>query len=160
VENGVTTGTSKTEFSPAAPCTRAQAVTFLWRAAGQPTAKGNKNPFTDVKKKDYFYDAVLWAVENDVTTGTSKTTFSPADPCTRGQIVTFLWRARGASEESGSNPFKDVKAKDYFYKAVLWAVENNITTGTAKDKFSPADTCTRGQIVTFLYRTMNPVGEE
>ena len=152
VEKGVTTGTSKTEFSPAAPCTRAQAVTFLWRAAGQPTAKNGKNPFTDVKKSDYYYKAVLWAVEKGVTTGTSSTTFSPEDPCTRGQIVTFLWRAQGGKKVSAANPFKDIKKSDYYYNAVLWAVKNNVTTGTAADKFSPADTCTRGQIVTFLYR--------
>ena len=155
VEKGVTTGTSKTEFSPAAPCTRAQAVTFLWRAAGQPTAKNGKNPFTDVKKSDYYYKAVLWAVENGVTTGTSPTTFSPEDPCTRGQIVTFLWRAQGGKKVSAANPFKDIKKSDYYYNAVLWAVKNNVTTGTAADKFSPADTCTRGQIVTFLYRSLH-----
>ena len=155
VENGVTTGTSATTFSPNAPCTRAQAVTFLWRAAGQPAAKGKKNPFTDVKAKDYFYDAVLWAVENNVTTGTAADKFSPNDPCTRGQIVTFLWRAQGTQKVTSANPFKDVKATDYYYNAVLWAVKNNVTTGTAADKFSPADTCTRGQIVTFLYRAIN-----
>jgi len=155
VEKGVTTGTSKTEFSPAAPCTRAQAVTFLWRAAGQPTAKNGKNPFTDVKKSDYYYKAVLWASGSGVTSGTSATTFSPNDPCTRGQIVTFLWRAQGGKKVSAVNPFKDIKKSDYYYNAVLWAVKNNVTTGTGKDTFSPADTCTRGQIVTFLYRAIN-----
>ncbi len=155
VELGVTTGTSDTTFSPSASCTRAQAVTFLWRAAGSPAPKGNKNPFTDIKKSDYFYKAVLWAAENNVTSGMTSTTFAPNAVCTRGQIVTFLWRAQGGKKVAASNPFKDVKKSDYYYDAVLWAVKNNVTTGTAADKFSPDATCTRGQIVTFLYRAMD-----
>jgi len=152
VEQSITTGTSKTEFSPAASCTRAQAVTFLWRAAGQPTVKNAKNPFTDVKKSDYYYKAVLWAVEKGITKGTSATTFSPEESCTRGQIVTFLWRAQSGKKVSASNPFKDVQKSDFYYNAVLWAVKSGVTTGTASDRFSPAETCTRGQIVTFLFR--------
>lgn len=152
VENNITAGTSKTTFSPNAACTRAQTVTFLWRAAGCPATTGKTNPFTDVKKSDYFYNAVLWAVENSVTAGTSKTTFSPNDACTRGQIVTFMWRSEGALEVSAANPFTDVKKSDYYYNAVLWAVKNEVTTGVSKDAFAPGDTCTRGQIVTFLYR--------
>ena len=154
VEEGVTTGTSKTTFGPNEPCTRAQAVTFLWRAAGCPAPKTSNNPFKDVKKSDYFYKAVLWAAENNITSGTTKTTFSPDEICTRGQIVTFLWRAQGGKKVSASNPFKDIKTSDYYYDAVLWAVKNNVTTGTSKTKFSPTENCTRGQIVTFLYRAI------
>ena len=110
------------------------------------------NPFTDVKKSDYYYDAVIWAVENGITSGTSATKFSPNATCTRGQVVTFLWRAEGEPDASGTNPFSDVKSSDYFYKAVLWAVEEGITAGTSATKFSPNAACTRGQIVTFLYR--------
>ncbi len=154
VSEGITTGTSSTTFGPSESCTRAQAVTFLWRAAGSPAPKTSKNPFVDVKKNDYYYKAVLWAVENGITKGTSATAFSPDESCTRGQIVTFLWRAQGGKKVSASNPFKDVKKSDYYYDAVLWAVKNNVTTGTSATAFSPNDTCTRGQIVTFLYRAL------
>jgi len=156
VENNITAGTAKDTFSPEDPCTRGQIATFLWRAAGQPAPSTSKNPFTDVKKSDYYYKAVLWAVGKGVTSGTSKTTFSPEDPCTRGQIAAFLWRAAGQPAPSTSkNPFTDVKKKDFYYKSVLWAVENGITAGTSKTTFSPEDPCTRGQIVTFLYRNYN-----
>ncbi len=155
VANSVTSGTSATTFSPDAGCTRGQVVTFLWRAAGSPEPTGTKNPFKDVKSDAYYYKAVLWAVENGITSGTSATTFSPEDVCTRGQIVTFLWRANGKPTPSNtSNPFKDVKSGDYFYDAVLWAVEKGITLGTDATHFSPSDTCTRGQVVTFLYRAV------
>ncbi|MBQ6677538.1 MAG: S-layer homology domain-containing protein, partial [Clostridia bacterium] len=147
---------SATTFSPEEGCTRGQVVTFLWRAAGCPEPAGSKNPFRDVKADDYFYKAVLWAVENEITNGTSAKTFSPEETCTRGQIVTFLWRASGSpSAGSASNPFKDVKAADYFRDAVLWAVAKGVTLGTDKTHFSPEDTCTRGQVVTFLYRAKN-----
>ena len=151
VKNGVTTGATETAFAPDATCTRAQVVTFLWRAAGKPAASGT-NPFTDVKEGDYFYDAVLWAVENGVTTGLTETSFGPGAPCTREQVVTFLWRAAGKPAASGTNPFTDVKQGDYSYDAVLWAVENGITTGAAETSFAPKATCTRAQIVTFLFR--------
>ena len=142
-------------FSPGAGCTRAQVVTFLWRAAGEPQPKSENNPFADVQKGQYYYKAVLWAVEKGITTGTSPTTFRPDQTCTRGQIVTFLWRYFGEPEpKTGNNPFEDVKDSDYFYKAVLWAVENGITTGTTATTFRPEQTCTRAQIVTFLYRAM------
>jgi len=154
VELGVTTGTGPKTFGPAEGCTRAQAVTFLWRAAGQPTAKNAKNPFTDVKKSDYYYKAVLWAAESGVTSGTSATKFSPNDTCTRGQIVTFLWRAQSGKKVSVKNPFTDVKKSDFYYNAVLWAVKNGVTTGTSSTTFGPAEKCTRGQIVTFLYRAV------
>ncbi|MBR6916509.1 MAG: S-layer homology domain-containing protein [Clostridia bacterium] len=155
VANGITTGTSATKFSPDEGCTRGQVVTFLWRAAGSPEPTGAKNPFRDVKSGEYYYKAVLWAVEKGITTGTSATKFSPNDTCTRGQIVTFLWRAEGEPNPAkNTNPFKDVKSGDYFYTAVLWAVGKGVTTGTDAKHFSPSDTCTRAQVVTFLYRDM------
>ena len=156
VENGITSGTSKTTFAPNEACTRGQIATFLWRAAGCPNPKTSKNPFTDVKSSDFYYKAVLWAVGEGITSGTSKTTFGPNAPCTRGQIATFLHRAAGSPAPKGSNnPFKDVGSNQYYYKAVLWAVENNITSGTSATTFSPNAACTRGQIVTFLYRSKN-----
>lgn len=154
VANNVTSGTTKTTFGPNESCSRAQAVTFLWRAAGSPAPKSSKNPFADVRKSDYYYKAVLWAVENGVTAGTSKTAFSPNEACTRGQIVSFLWRAQSGKKVSAANPFKDVKSGAYYYNAVLWAVKNNVTAGTSATKFSPNETCTRGQIVSFLYRAI------
>lgn len=150
----ITAGTSATTFSPAATCTRGQVVTFLWRAAGCPEPKSTSNPFTDVQSSDYFFKAVLWAAEKGVTAGTSATTFSPNDPCTRAHVVTFLWRANNKPAASGANPFSDVKAGEYYTDAVLWAVARNITQGTSATTFSPANPCTRGQIVTFLYRAM------
>ena len=150
----VTSGVSANSFAPAKGCTRAQVVTFLWRAAGEPAPTGNNNPFTDVIEGQYYYDAVLWAVENGITTGISATAFGTNTDCNRGQIVTFLWRAMGKpTPESSENPFKDVAEVQYYYDAVLWAVEKGITTGISADSFGPASTCTRGQIVTFLHRT-------
>lgn len=151
VENGVTSGTSATTFSPVAACTRAQAMTFLWRAAGSPAPKSSVNPFTDVSSSAYYYDAVLWAVERGITAGTSVTTFSPDATCTRGQIVTFLYRADGAAT-AGNNPFTDVADNAYYADAVRWAVAESVTAGTSATTFSPDASCTRGQIVTFLYR--------
>ena len=151
----ITTGTSATTFSPDKTCTRAQVVTFLWRANGCPKPEKTDNPFTDVKPGAYYYDAVLWAVEQNITNGVSATAFGPDRGCTRGQVVTFLWRAEGKPEPSKTdNPFDDVKPDAYYYKAVLWAVEKGITKGTSANKFSPDNTCTRGQIVTFLYRDL------
>jgi hypothetical protein len=155
VDRGITTGTSKTTFGPEKPCTRAQVVTFLWRAFGSPEPENGNNPFTDVAEGTYYYKAVLWAVEQGITTGTSKTTFGPDKTCTRGQVATFLYRAQGEPQITDSNnPFGDVAEGAYYYNAVLWAVENNITQGTGKGKFSPDRDCTRGQIVTFLYRAL------
>ena len=142
-------------FHPDAGCTRAQVVTFLWRAAGKPEPDSSRNPFTDVPESQYYYKAVLWAVEKGVTRGTSADRFSPNATCTRGQIVTFLWRYFGEPDPEGrKNPFADVSEGQYYYKAILWAVEKEITRGTSADKFSPGATCTRAQIVTFLYRSM------
>jgi hypothetical protein len=153
VEQGVTAGTSETTFSPDEGCTRAQVVTFLWRAAGKPDPASSKSPFSDVKEGAYYYNAVLWAVEKGITNGTSDKTFSPDETCTRAQIVTFLWRYEGQPAPAGtSNPFADVKPNAYFGSAVLWAVEKGITNGTSATTFDPEDTCTRAQVVTFLYR--------
>ena len=154
VEQGITQGTDNSHFSPSGICTRAQAVTFLWRAAGSPAPKATAMPFTDVKSGVYYYDAVLWAVENGITRGTSDTTFSPNQTCSRAQIVTFLWRAENSPAAGTVNPFTDVKADAYYADAVLWAVKENVTKGTTDTTFSPSDDCTRAQIVTFIYRCM------
>lgn len=151
VDHDITSGTGRFTFSPNAACTRAQTVTFLWRAAGSPRPVSTVNPFTDVHYGDYFYQAVLWAVENGITMGTSATTFSPDATVTRAQVVTFLWRANGQPAAWNSG-FTDVSADAYYAKAVAWAVQNGITTGTGFGVFSPDAACTRAQIVTFLYR--------
>ena len=157
VESGVTAGTSATTFSPEEGCTRAQVVTFLWRAAGEPAPTTSNAPFADVTNGTYYYSAVLWAAENEITSGTSATTFSPDDTCTRAQIVTFLWRYRGRPEPvEANNPFGDVSKSVYYAKAVLWAAGNGVTSGTSASTFSPDDTCTRAQVVTFLYRACLP----
>ncbi|MBO6010660.1 MAG: S-layer homology domain-containing protein, partial [Oscillospiraceae bacterium] len=151
VENGITTGTTATTFEPELDCTRAQVVTFLWRAAGEPKASA-ANPFTDVVEGSFYYDAVLWAVENGITTGTTATTFEPDAPCTRGQVVTFLWRAAGKPASGAANPFADVAEGAWYYDAVLWAAESGVTTGTSATTFAPDLNCTRAQVVTFLWR--------
>lgn len=151
-ENGITGGTSATTFSPTVTCTRAQTVTFLWRAAGSPDPEGTNMPFTDVASDAYYYDAVLWAVENGITSGTSATTFSPNATVTRAQNVTFLWRWAESSAVEAVNPFTDVAADMYYHDAVLWAADEGITAGTSATTFSPDDPCLRSQIVTFLYR--------
>jgi hypothetical protein len=152
VENGITQGTDDTHFSPDGICTRAQAVTFLWRTAGSPEPETRTMPFTDVPVGSYYYDAVLWAVENGITEGTSNTTFSPNMACSRAQIVTFLWRSEKSPAAGTANPFADVKSTAYYADAVLWAVKENITRGTTNTTFSPDADCTRAQIVTFLWR--------
>ena len=152
VENGITKGTDDTHFSPDGICTRAQAVTFLWRAAGSPKPETRTMPFTDVPVGSYYYDAVLWAVENGITMGTSDTTFSPNATCSRAQIVAFLWRSEKSPAAGTANPFADVKSTAYYADAVLWAVKENITKGTTSTTFSPNADCTRAQIVTFLWR--------
>lgn len=152
VEKGITTGTSATTFSPNASCTRAQIVTFLWRASGSPEPKTASNPFTDVAANAYYCKAVLWAVENGITTGTSATTFSPGAPCTRAQGVTFLWRANGSKAASAAASFTDVASDAYYAPAVAWAAEQNVTGGVGNGLFSSDTTCTRAQIVSMLYR--------
>lgn len=154
VENGITTGTSATAFDPNGICTRAQAVTFLWRAAGSPAPKRAAMPFTDVPAGSYYYDAVLWAVENGITKGTSDTTFSPNENCSRAQIVTFLWRSQKSPAAGSVNPFTDVTTNVYYANAVLWAVNKDVTKGTSNTTFGPDADCTRAQIVTFIWRTL------
>jgi len=150
VENGITNGTDINTFSPDDFCTRSEIVTFLWRANGSPTVNA-KNTFADVETTDFFYDAVLWAVSKGITNGTDPNTFSPYATCTRGEAVTFLYRAEG-SPAAGDNTFRDVASGMFYAKPVSWAVSKGITKGTGTDTFSPDDTCTRGEIVTFLYR--------
>ena len=156
VDNGITNGFTPVEFRPNADCTRGQVVTFLWRAKGCPEPTITENPFVDVATTSPFYKAILWAYENGITTGFDETHFKPSNPCTRAQVVTFLWRAEGkpapASEE---NPFVDVSSTGKtapYYTAILWAAENGITSGYGNNDFRPNVTCTRGQIVTFIYR--------
>ena len=157
VELGITQGTSETTFSPENGCTRGQVVTFLWRANGGPDVEAllDSIPFDDVEQGKYYCAPVLWAADRNITNGLTDTAFGPDKTCTRGQVVTFLWRAAGSPEpEDTNNPFTDVKESDYFYKPVLWTVENGITQGTSAATFSPGSTCTRAHVVTFLYRAM------
>ena len=155
VENGVTSGTSRTTFGPDQACTRAQIVTFLWKAAGSPAPAKGKMPFEDVSADAYYYDAVKWAVENGITDGTSATTFGPDLVCTRAQIATFLWKAQNAPKAETTNMnFVDVAASTYYFNAVAWAVENGVTNGTSATTFSPDQACTRAQCVTFLWKAM------
>ena len=154
VEKGITAGTDATHFSPDGICTRAQAVTFLWRAAGSPAAKSAVMPFADVKAGSYYYDAVLWAVEKGITAGTDATHFSPDGTCSRAQIVTFLWRSQKSPAAGTANPFNDVKAGSFYETAVLWAVKEDVTKGTTNTTFSPDANCTRAQIVTLIWRCM------
>ena len=156
VENGITTGATDTTFDPNGKCLRSQVVTFLWRASNCPEPTSTVNPFTDVKEKHYFYKPVLWAVENEITTGMTQTTFVPYNNCSRGEVVTFLWRAAGSPEPTVTeHPFTDVKESRYYYKAMLWAVENGITNGLTATTFGPNELCTRAQVVTFLYRALS-----
>lgn len=154
VGKGIAKGVTDTTFQPNASCTRAEMVTFLYRAAGSPEPTNKVNPFTDVAEDSYYYKAVLWAVEKGIAKGTSETTFSPNDTCTRGQTVAFLYRYANSPAVSGSNSFADVSETAYYYNATLWAVSGKVTEGTSATTFSPNDLCTRGQIVTFLYRYM------
>ena len=154
VKKDITSGTSATTFDPDGSCTRAQAVTFLWRAAGSPEPKSATMPFTDVPAGSYFEKAVLWAVENGITKGTSDTTFTPDASCTRAQIVTFLWRANGSHAVSGNSAFSDVAADAYYAAAVAWAEKNGVTGGIGGGLFGSDNNCTRAQIVTFIYRAM------
>jgi hypothetical protein len=152
-KRGVTNGTDATHFSPEKFCTRAEIVTFLWRAAGKPAATGGDNTFVDVPAGAYYETAVRWAVENGITTGKDATHFDPNATCTRAEAVTFLWRAAGKpTVEATQSGFTDVAAEAYYQKAVAWAVERGITKGITATTFCPGATCTRAQIVTFLYR--------
>ena len=153
MEKGITMGIDDTHFNPAGVCTRAQVVTFLWRDAGSPSPESAVNPFTDVPAGKWYTDAVLWAVETGITLGMDATHFSPDSVCSRAQVITFLHRANGSPEPTlQENPFTDVKDRSWYAAPVLWALEHGITSGTAATHFSPDDQCTRGQVVTFLYR--------
>lgn len=155
VKNDITKGTSATTFSPNADCTRAQVVTFLWRAEGCPEPESSESPFVDVKNKDgmtHYYSAILWAAENGITTGVDEKHFKPDASVTRCQFVTFLWRTAGKPESTKATPFTDVKSGTFYAKAVSWAVENGITNGYTATSFAPNANCTRAQVVTFLYR--------
>ena len=152
-EKGWVTGVTGNTFAPDNACVRAQVVTFLWRAAGCPKSVSSANPFVDVQKGDFYYDAVLWAVEKGITTGTDSSHFSPLGVCNRAQVVTFFWRAFGQSApESAEHPFRDVQTGSWYESAVLWAVEEGITAGMTATTFGPNANCNRAQIVTFLYR--------
>lgn len=151
---GITTGYADGTFHPDAACTRAQVVTFLWRAAGSPEPKSSENPFTDVKNEGGlkpYYKAILWAVEQGVTTGKTANTFAPDATCTRAEFVTFLWRYNNSPVQSIDNPFTDVK-KNAYYDAILWAYSTGVTQGYGGCEFRPAKVCTRAQVVTFIYR--------
>lgn len=154
VEKEITSGTSDNSFSPSRICTRGQMVAFLWRAMGSPEPAATNSPFVDVSQGAYYYKAVLWAVENKITAGTTATTFAPTATVTRGQTVTFLWRAAGKPAATMANPYTDISKGVYNYDAVLWAAEKGITQGTTSTTFSPNTPCTRAQIVTFLHRYM------
>ena len=155
----MTTGTSSTTFSPYNPCKRAEIVTFLWRAAGSPEPTTTRNPFRDVNAVTHssYYKAILWASQKGIAAGTSTTTFSPDQVCTRAQIVTFLYRYAGKPSGYYSNPFKDVSATNEasYYNAILWASGKGITTGSSPTTFSPYASCNRAEAVTFLYRYTN-----
>ena len=152
VEQKITAGTDATHFSPDHSCTRAQAVTFLWRAAGEPEPENTAVTFTDVAPGAYYAKAVSWAVEQGITAGTSATKFSPEAVCTRAQVVSFLYRSANSPEVSGEGSFSDVASGAYYENAVRWAVANGITAGTGQNRFSPDARCVRGQVVSFLYR--------
>ena len=150
----MTTGLTENTFGPETGCTRAQIVTFLWRAAGSPEPTKAENPFTDVSADAWYYKAVLWAVEKGITSGVSEKQFAPDAAVSRGQVVTFQWRMAGADKAEGANAFTDVAQDAYYHDAVLWAAKNGITAGTTATTFAPDAGCTRGQIVTFLYRQL------
>ena len=152
--NNVTEGKDDTHFCPDDTCTRAEAVTFLWRAAGKPKPESTTLKFKDVPKDAYYYDAVLWAVDKGITKGTTKDTFSPDETCNRAQAVTLLWRYQGSLKVTGENPFDDVSENRFYSDAVLWAAQAEVTKGTTKNTFSPNRDCSRAQIVTFLWRSI------
>jgi hypothetical protein len=152
--NNATEGKDDTHFCPDDTCTRAEAVTFLWRAAGKPKPESTTLKFKDVPKDAYYYDAVLWAVDKGITKGTTKDTFSPDETCNRAQAVTLLWRYQGSLKVTGENPFDDVSENRFYSDAVLWAAQAEVTKGTTKNTFSPNRDCSRAQIVTFLWRSI------
>ena len=150
--NGITTGTTENTFDPNKTITRAEAVTFLWRAAGEPEPTATENPFVDVNENDFFFKAVMWAVENEITTGMDQNHFGPYATASRAHVITFLWRANGSPAASVENPFTDVAENAWFHDAVLWALESGVTTGATDTFFNAWGTCNRAQVITFLYR--------
>ena len=154
VDEGITNGTSATTFNPGGDLLRAQVVTMLWRHAGSPVVQID-NPFTDVKEGDWYYNAVLWAVSEGITNGTSATTFGPAGVTNRAQVVTFLWRYLDSPDAVAENPFTDVDDDAWYGKPILWAVENGITNGMSATEFGVNTNCNRAHMVTFLYQAMN-----
>ena len=154
VENGITNGATATTFNPGGDLLRAQVVTMLWRHAGSPVVQID-NPFTDVKEGDWYYNAVLWAVSEGITNGTSSTTFGPAGVTNRAQVVTFLWRYLGSPDAVADNPFTDVDDAAWYGMPIGWAVENGITNGISATEFGVNANCNRAHMVTFLYRAMN-----
>ena len=149
-ENGITGGKTADTFAPNEGCTRAQVVTFLWAANGKPELLAAESPFTDVSPDDWYYKPVIWAVKQGITKGISDTEFGPEQTCTRAQIVTFLYAAKGRPAVTGSSSFSDVADSDWYAKPVIWALQKNITSGIGDGRFGPDDTCTRAQVVTFL----------
>ena len=154
VENGVTSGVDRERFAPDAVCTRGQVVTFLWRAMGCPEPEHVESNFIDLNSNRFYYKAVLWAAEQGIAQGVDETRFAPDARVTRGQFVTFLWRAVGEPSSAGENPFTDVSSDRFYYWPILWASENEITSGVSEMWFAPERGCTRGQVVTFLYRCL------
>ena len=154
-ENDITAGVDDTHFGPSVQCSRAQVVTFLWNAANSPEPTSTENPFVDVKESDYFYKAVLWAKENEITAGVDDTHFGPSVKCSRAQVVTFLWKAMGAPKSEFEVTFTDVPVGAWYYNAVAWAAENEITSGSGNGQFGTSNICSRAQVVTFLYKTYN-----
>ncbi len=151
-EENITKGTSATTFEPSASCTRGQVVTFLWRASGSPKVSGVDNPFVEVEEGSCYYDAVLWAVQNGITKGTTETTFSPDATIIRADAITLIWCSEGEPGLTIVPEFTDINAGAYYYSAVCWGYSNGVVNGTSATTFSPSETCTRGQIVTFLCR--------
>ena len=149
VQQGITSGTSETTFSPDQECTCGQTISLLWRSAGSPAPKGQNNPFTDVKENAYYYQPALWAAENGIVTGTA---LHPDEPVTRGQFAAFLYRKAGTPAVGSKSSFTDVPGDAYYAQAVAWVAAQGIASGTGENTFSPDAVCTRGQIVTFLYR--------
>jgi hypothetical protein len=153
VEKGITTGATATTFNPDGQCSRAEVVTFLWRAAGEPEPTTTENPFDDIQEGAFYYKAVLWANEKNITNGLSATTFGPFAKCNRAQVVTFLWRAQNEPASDAEVTFTDVKDGQFYTTAVAWAVEHNITNGISATEFGVSGICNRAQVVTFLYRS-------
>lgn len=149
--NWVTAGKDATHFAPKEPCTREQVMTFLWRANGSPLVNG-ESPFEDVRVTNYFFSPVVWAVNNNITAGVDTRHFGVGRACTRAMVVTFLWRNAGSPTVLNGATFSDVPRNEWYYQAVQWAVSKKITSGTGNGRFSPNDTCTRGEIVQFLYK--------